>query len=108
VAAPSVAAAIAAYQDEAFLAQSKSKVIEARQMVVEAVRSAGLRYLPSQTSFLYVDVQRDADQFQRQMKQRGILIRGIYKDYEHWSRVSMGHIDHVRRYVEALPQVLEA
>jgi histidinol-phosphate aminotransferase len=106
VAAPSVAAAIAAFGDDAFLAQSKSKVIEAREMVMSAVKAVGLSFLPSQTNFLYVDVISEANSFQTKMRDRKILIRGVYRDYLRWSRVSMGHLRDVERYVKALPEVL--
>ena len=35
-----------------------------------------------------------------------ILIRGKYGDYHNWSRVSMGNLSDVQRYVDALPKVL--
>ena len=37
------------------------------------------------------------------MADRNVLIRGIYRDYTHWSRVSMGKLEDVQQYVDALP-----
>lgn len=105
LAAPSLAAALAAYEDDAFLAYSKSKLSEARQLVSSALAAAGLRFLPSQTNFLYVDVQGDAELFRAKMEERGILIRGAYGKYTQWSRVSMGRLEDVERYARALPEV---
>lgn len=104
-----VAAAIASYNDFDFLASSKAKIIEARDMVVDAVRALGLRPLPSQTNFVFVDLgAMNADAFRALMATRGVLIRGVYRDYHNWSRVSMGYPDDVKKYVTALPQVVDA
>ena len=42
------------------------------------------------------------------MKKQNILIRGIYRDYNNWSRVSMGRIEDVQMYVDEMPKVLDA
>jgi len=42
------------------------------------------------------------------MKQHGILIQGQYGSFKNWSRVSMGKIEDIQRYVDALPKVLDA
>ena len=105
--APSIAAAVASYNDEDFLAYSKSKVTEAREMVSAAVTGAGLTHLPSETNFMYVRVD-DADAMQAAMAERGVFIRPAYGDFTHWSRVSMGKIEDVERYVGALPEIVGA
>lgn len=99
--APQVAGAVAAYNDEGFLAMSKSKVTEARQMVFAAATEAGLTYLPSETNFVYVKVP-DAEALRAAMAEKQIMIRGAYGDLTQWSRVSMGRIPDVERYCEAL------
>lgn len=103
-----VAAAVACYDDFGFLAISKSKIVEAREMVIAATREVGLRPLPAQTNFVFVDLGKlDAEIFRQKMAARNVLIRGIYGDYTHWSRVSMGRLEDVERYVKALPGVLD-
>ena len=88
-----IAAAVASYNDEIFLKHSKAKVVEARQMVSEAVAANGLKALPSQTSFMFVDLgDLNAETFRQEMAKENVLIRGIYQDYTNWSRVSMGKI----------------
>lgn len=104
-----LAAAVASYNDEAFLKFSKAKVVEAREMVMAGLRANGLSARPSSTNFIFVDLgQRNAEDFRVAMAQRNVLIRGIYRDYTQWSRVSMGLLEDVERYVEALPYALEA
>ena len=41
------------------------------------------------------------------MAKENVLVRGIYRDYSHWSRVSTGKIEDVIQYANALPGVLE-
>ena len=104
-----VAAALASYNDAAFMKVSRDGIVEARGRVEEAVRANGLKYLPSQTNFLFVDLGAlNAERFRAEMAARGVLIRGIYRDYDHYSRVSMGLPADVQKYIDALPRVLEA
>ena len=103
-----IAAAVASYNDHTFLKHSKAKVVEARQMVSEAVKVNGLSALPSQTSFMFVNLgDLNAEVFRQEMAKENVLIRGIYQDYTSWSRVSMGKIPDVQKYVDSLPKVLD-
>ena len=104
-----VAAAIASYADETFVAYSKAKIVEGREMVLAAVKRLGLSALPSGANFVFVNLGGlDAERFRMAMEARGVLVRGVYRDYTSWSRVSMGRIEDLERYVSALPAVLEA
>ncbi len=103
-----VAAAIASYDDIGFIAMSKSKIIEARESIVDAIESVGLSALPSSTNFVFVNLgDLDAELFRQSMANQNVLIRGIYRDYTNWSRVSMGYPQDVQRYVSALPRVVD-
>jgi len=104
-----VAAAVASYNDWAFLEVSKSRILEAREMIADGLKANGLSALPSATNFMFVDLGNlDAEIFRQKMAEQNVLIRGIYRDYTNWSRVSMGKIDAVQQYVDALPKALEA
>ncbi len=103
-----VAAAVACYDDFAFLEYSKRKIVEARDMMTAALDANGLRALPTAANFLFVDLGAlNAEAFRRAMAKRNVLIRGIYRDYANFSRVSMGFIHDVEKYVAALPAVLD-
>ncbi|KPF64961.1 pyridoxal phosphate-dependent aminotransferase [Porphyrobacter sp. AAP60] len=99
-----VAAAIASYDDMAFLDQSRAAVLEGRAMIIEAVAKAGLRALPSQTNFVFVEVP-DANALRDAMAGQGIAIRGAYGPWAGYSRVSTGRIEDVTRYAAALPEL---
>lgn len=102
-----LAAAIASYDDTGFTAYSKDRIVEARGIILDAVRRAGLTALPSQTNFVYVKVP-DADLLQKGMAAQNIMIRGAYGRWTQYSRVSTGRIEDVKRYAAALPAVLRA
>ena len=103
-----VAAAIASYNDEKFLKYSKEKIVEARDMLQDAVKENGLKPLSTSTNFMYVDLgSLNAEEFRKEMEKERVLIRGIYQDYVNWSRVSTGKIADVKQYIRALPRVLD-
>jgi histidinol-phosphate aminotransferase len=103
-----LAAALATYDDAEFLAFSRAKIVEARQMLTEAATRAGLETLPSATNFVYVKVP-DADRLQKALQAQNILIRGSYgPKWNEWSRVSCGKLEDVARYAEALPKLVAA
>lgn len=97
-----LAAAIASYNDTPFLEKSRAAVIEARQMIIDAVAKAGLTALPSQTNFVFVAVP-DANALRDAMAAQGIAIRGAYGSLNGYSRVSTGKLEDVARYTAALP-----
>jgi len=100
-----LAAAIASLDDEAFMAFSKNRILEARGMILDATHRLGLETLPTQANFVFVRVP-DADLVHKRMADRQIVIRGAYGKWREWSRVSTGKIEDVRRYVAALPEAI--
>ena len=103
-----LAGAIASYNDEAFLKFSKSMILEAKEMVYEGITSNGLTALPSETNFIFVNLgDIDANDFRDEMLKMNILIRGKYGDFNQWSRISMGKLEDIQRYIDAIPIALE-
>ncbi|WP_231759289.1 pyridoxal phosphate-dependent aminotransferase [Microbulbifer elongatus] len=102
-----LAAAIACYEDHQFMDYCRAKIKEAREMVAAAVKENGLTALPSVTNFMFVNLGAlNAESFRAEMAKENVLIRGIYRDYTNWSRVSMGRLEDVQKYTSALPKVL--
>ena len=102
-----VSAAIASYQDKDFMNFSRTKINEAKEMVQQGLTSNGLSYIPSETNFIFVNLdQIDANDFRDEMLKQNILIRGKYGEFHNWSRVSMGKLSDVQRYIDALPIAL--
>ena len=102
-----VSAAIASYEDKDFMNFSREKINQAKEIAENGLQSNGLSYLPSETNFILVNLGSiDADKFRDEMLKENILIRGKYGDYHNWSRVSMGNLSDVQRYVDAIPKAL--
>lgn len=104
----SIAAAIGCYDDTAFIDYSKSKIVEARDMITTTLDTLGLTYLKSQTNFVYFQSGLSANDLQKAMAAEKISIRGQYMDYTPWTRVSTGKIEDVERFCKALPRLLNA
>lgn len=100
-----LAAAIASLNDPAFTTFSKNRILEGREIILDAAHRLGLQTLPTQANFVFVHVP-DANAFKARMAERNIVIRGAYGKWKNWSRVSTGKIEDVRRYAAALPAAL--
>jgi histidinol-phosphate aminotransferase len=98
-------AAYHSYLDEDFIAFSRDKILQGREMVNATFRRHGIEPLPSQTSFVYADIQRDADVFKAKMAARNVKIRGIYAGYDTYSRVSMGRIEELEIFDRIFSEV---
>ena len=105
-----LAAAIASFNDQSFIKFSRDKISEAKGIILDAVKANGLSALPSSTNFVFVDLGKngDANAFRMAMAKENILIRGQYRTYQNWSRVSAGRIADVKRYADAMPKALES
>lgn len=108
IAGTGLAAAMGAYNDFEFLDYSKSKVVEAREMVTSKLDELGMIYLPSSTNFVYFKSGKPANELQKALAEKKVMIRGQYMDYTPWSRVSMGKIEDVERFCTGLDEVMNA
>ena len=101
-------AAYHSYLDEDFIAFSREKVIQGREMVNATFRRHGIEPLPSQTSFVYADIGRNADDFEAAMAARDVRIRGAYDGYDTFSRVSMGRLEELEIFDRVFSEVFNA
>jgi histidinol-phosphate aminotransferase len=98
-------AAYHSYLDEDFIAFSREKILQGREMANSTFRRHGIEPLPSQTNFVYADIGRDADVFKEQLASRNVIIRGSYDDYSTFSRVSMGRIEDLEIFDRAVTEI---
>ena len=101
-------AAYHSYLDEDFIAFSREKVLQGREMVNTTFRRHGIEPLPSQTSFVYADIGRNADDFEAAMAARNVRIRGAYEGYGTFSRVSMGRLEELEIFDRVFSEVFNA
>jgi len=98
-------AAYHSYLDEEFIAFSREKILQGREMVTATFRRHGIEPLPSQTNFVYADIGRNADDFEAAMAARNVKIRGVYDGYDTYSRVSMGRIEELKVFDRVFSEV---
>lgn len=103
-----IAAAIASYNDFKFLDFVRARIRESKDLVTQAVKAQGLTALPSATNFMFVNLGTgNAETFRAHMAEEQVFIRGIYRDYTSWSRVSLASPETMQKYVKALPKALD-
>ena len=101
-------AAYHSYLDEDFIAFSREKVLQGREMLNATFRQHGIEPLPSQTSFVYANIGRDADEFEAAMAARNVKIRGAYEGYDTFSRVSVGRLKELEMFGQVFGEVFNA
>lgn len=107
--AAALAAAEAALDDTAFLAESVRLNAEGRARLAAGFRELGLATIPSQANFVSVDVGREAAPVYEALLRRGVIVRpvGGYELPNHL-RVSVGLPEENERMLAALAEVLAA
>lgn len=104
----SIAAATAAIDDQAWLHDTRGKIIATRERLAREMRGLGFSVVDSQANFVWgTHATVAARLLQEQLKERGILVR--YMDYPGWGdglRVSVGTEDQVDAFLSALSSLL--
>jgi histidinol-phosphate aminotransferase len=100
-----LAAAVASYSDEAFIAFSRKQIRQGRELVCEVFASHDVPYLASQTNFVYADIGRDATEFAARMLERNVRIRPAYAPFDNYSRVSMGKMQDLETFASVFHEV---
>lgn len=108
----SVAAALAALKDQAYLHDVVGKIAVARDRISAIARNNGLSPLPSATNFVTIDCQRDgtyARAIVDGLMEHGVFIRmpGV-APLNRCIRVSVGPDDKLDLFEQALPKVIKA
>jgi histidinol-phosphate aminotransferase len=100
------AAAIAAFQDDEFLAQSAQVNAAGKQQLESAFKELGLEYVTSYANFVLVKV-GDAASVNSELLKRGVIVRPVAADgLPEWLRVSIGLQHENARFIQALREVL--
>jgi histidinol-phosphate aminotransferase len=108
----SQAGALAALQDQGWLAQVQARTLQARERLSAIARANGLAPLPSATNFVTIDCGRDGDFARRvlaEMGNRGVFIRmpGV-APLDRCIRISLGDDQALDIVEETLSAALKA
>jgi len=100
-----------ALDDQAYIRQYVSEVLESRARLEGALQNAGVHFWPSQANFVLIRAgatSEDAAAFVEQMRRRGILVRDRSSDHgcEGCVRITLGLREHTDLLLPALEEVL--
>jgi histidinol-phosphate aminotransferase len=105
VSAPTLAAAAAALDDEAYLGRTVANTLASREAMCTALDGLGLRYLRSQANFVLVE---DRDGWPAVLAADAIAVRpGATLGVPGWARISLPRPEDVDRVVEVIAWALE-
>lgn len=104
----SLAAATAALKDQAYLAETRAKVIATRGRLTTALRDLGFDVLPSEANFVWARrTDRPVKPLYEALKERKILVRYMnYTGYGDGLRVSVGTDAEIDRFLSELRALL--
>ena len=107
--AMSLAAALVALDDEAYLKESVRVNNEGMKMLTDACDQLGLGYIPSVGNFLTIDFGCDAMPIYDGLLQEGVIVRpiGVYGMPNHL-RVTVGLPVENKRFIDSLKKLLRA
>lgn len=99
-------AAMAAFQDDEFLAESARVNAAGKVQIQSAFDAMGLEYVPSYANFVLVKV-GDAAWVNQELLKRGVIVRPVAADgLPQWLRVSIGLEHENATFLQALREVL--
>lgn len=98
-------AALAALEDEEFVALTRKTNEEGKRFLYQAFAARGISYVPTEANFIFFDAGRDEKVVFRRMLEQGVIIRGGF-GYPTHLRVTIGTAEQNARFIAALDKVL--
>jgi len=106
VSAVSATAALAALDDQDFVIDCRKKAKQAREICYAAFRKLDFNYIPSSTNFILFNIDKLKKNLLEEMKQRNIEVQFRQHYGGKWCRVSMGTIEEMKMFTEALREIV--
>jgi histidinol-phosphate aminotransferase len=101
-------AAVAALADTDHILKSIQLVYEGRRFLYKELDRMGIRFVPSEANFIFIDFARDIEEVFRGLLREGIIIRpGKSWGYPTCGRVTIGRMADNRRFIKALKKILK-
>ncbi len=103
---PSIAAASASIDDTEFLSDCREKFMTARNYFEDYLDKRKISHLPSETNFLIFPIEMAGDEFLEQVYEREMAVRAFHFWDKDWCRVSMGTMQEMQLFTQALDEIL--
>jgi histidinol-phosphate aminotransferase len=100
----STAAAMASLDDDDFVNQCREKAKQAKAMCYDCFKKLSLEYIPSSTNFILFNIDKIKGDFTGLMQAKNIYVQ--FRDHFNgkWCRVSMGTIEEMQQFCNALKE----
>jgi len=98
--------AMASLEAEEFQDQSRKMTAKAREFTYGVLEDMDLAYIPSHTSFMMFPLAMDGEQYLQKMFAQGVGVRVFMVDEKPWCRVSMGTLEEMGLFADALKKTL--
>lgn len=100
-------AAIAALQDEAWMRDATAKLRRDRDLLSDRLEGMGIRVIPSQTNFLFLELGVEAAPVAKDLLQQGVIVKPWTEvGYTRFLRVSIGTAEENERFAQELGRSL--
>ncbi len=103
--APTLMAAIAAYQEKDFLAEALKSTQESKDFLYALLKEEGYTYIPSSANFVMFPINMPGNKFSQEMSKRGVSIRTWKFADKEWCRVSIGRMDEMKAFASAFKEI---
>jgi histidinol-phosphate aminotransferase len=100
--AVSLAGALASMEDKEFTDFCKKENQKARAIFYKALDKAGMRYIPSHTSFVYFDSSMYGKDVQKLLESHQIIGARTFEEGSKWLRLSVGTVDEMQQVANVL------
>jgi len=105
--AMSQSAALAALEDGEHLDQSRSLVVDGRKQLTEGLAEMGIKPVPDQANFCFLDLKVDSKEVFKALLKRGVIVRtGDIFGFPTYIRVTYGTAEQNERFLTALNEVI--
>ena len=103
--APTIAAAVAAYQEKDFLKDALAKTEESKVFLYNLLKEEGYEYIPSSANFVMFPIKIQGNRFSQEMSKRGVSIRTWKFGGKEWCRISLGRMDEMKAFAAAFKEI---
>jgi histidinol-phosphate aminotransferase len=103
--ATTIAGAIVAYREEAFLKEALQKTLASKEYLYSVLKKEGYEYIPSSANFVMFPLKMDSKKFVSEMMKRGVGVRSWQFNNREWCRVSIGRMDEMEAFANAFKQL---
>jgi len=101
-------AAGAALEDTVFFEKVITLIHQGLDFLYDSLDRLGVKYFPTQTNFILIDVCKDADAIYEKMLRQGVIVRSMRSyGYPHYIRINAGLHEENVRFIKALENILK-